>query len=53
MLIDRGELDEAEEMLNGMIKDEQDVDFANSELEYIKAIKDKNQEKKKKKEEGV
>jgi len=51
VLIDRGELDEAEEMLNGMIKDEQDVDFANSELEYIKAIKEKDQGDSKKDEE--
>lgn len=43
-LINRNELDEAEEMLNGMIKDEQDIDFANGELEYIKTMKEKNQE---------
>ena len=34
-MIDCGELDEAEEMLNGMIEDEQDLDFANGELEYV------------------
>ena len=39
-LIDRAELDEAEEMLNEMIKEEQDLEFANGELEYIKAIKE-------------
>ena len=39
-LIDREELDEAEEMLNEMIKEEQDLEFANGELEYIKAIKE-------------
>lgn len=43
VLIDRGELNEAEEMLNGMIKDEQDLDFANDELEYIKTIREKSQ----------
>jgi hypothetical protein len=39
-LIDRDELDEAEEMLNEMIKGEQDLEFANGELEYIKAIRE-------------
>lgn len=43
VLIDCGELDEAEEMLNGMIEDEQDLDFANGELEYLKTIKEKEQ----------
>ena len=43
MLIDRKELDEAEAILNEMIKDEQDVEFANGELEYIKAIRENNQ----------
>ena len=33
-------LDEAEEMLNEMIKGEQDLEFANGELEYIKAIRE-------------
>lgn len=42
-LIDRAELDEAEEMLNEMIKEEQDLEFANGELEYIKAIKENAQ----------
>ena len=51
VLIDRGELDEAEEMLNGMIADEQDLDFANGELEYIKTIKGKDQGDSKKDEE--
>ncbi len=36
VLIDRGELDDAERMLNDMITDEQDVEFAKDELEYIK-----------------
>ena len=36
VLIDRGELDDAEQMLNDMIADEQDVEFARGELEYIK-----------------
>ncbi len=36
VLIDRGELDDAEQMLNDMIADEQDVEFAKGELEYIK-----------------
>lgn len=40
VLIDRKELDEAEAILNEMIKDEQDVEFANGELEYIKAIRE-------------
>ena len=44
-LIDRKELDEAEELLNKMIVDELDLDFANGELEYIKTIKEKEQEK--------
>ena len=39
-MIDRDELDEAEEMLNEMIKGEQDLEFANGELEYIKAIRE-------------
>ena len=43
-LIDRDELDEAEEMLNEMIANEQDLEFAKGELEYIKAIKEKNQQ---------
>ena len=43
VLIDRKELDEAEAILNEMIKDEQDVEFANGELEYIKAIRENNQ----------
>ena len=43
VLIDREELEEAEAMLNEMIKDEQDVEFANGELEYIRAIRDNNQ----------
>jgi tetratricopeptide (TPR) repeat protein len=42
-LIDREELDEAEEMLNEMIKEEQDLEFANGELEYIKTIKENAQ----------
>ena len=36
VLIDRDELDDAEQMLNDMIADEQDVEFAKGELEYIK-----------------
>ena len=43
-LIDPDELDEAEEMLNEMIANEQDLEFAKGELEYIKAIKEKNQQ---------
>jgi tetratricopeptide (TPR) repeat protein len=43
VLIDREELDEAEEMLNEMIKEEQDLEFANGELEYIKTIKENAQ----------
>ena len=39
VLIDRGELDDAEQMLNSMIADEEDVEFAQSELEYIKEIR--------------
>ena len=39
VLIDRGELDDAEQMLNDMIADEQDVEFAKGELEYIKEIR--------------
>lgn len=35
VLIDRGELDDAERMLNDMIADEQDVEFAKGELEYL------------------
>lgn len=35
VLIDRGELDDAERMLNDMISDEQDVEFAKGELEYL------------------
>lgn len=35
VLIDRGELGDAERMLNDMIADEQDVEFAKGELEYI------------------
>ena len=43
VLIDWGELDEAEEMLNEMVKNEQDVEFANGELEYIRATRENNQ----------
>lgn len=39
VLIDRDELDDAEQMLNSMIADEEDVEFAKSELEYIKEIR--------------
>ena len=38
------ELDEAEEMLNEMVVNEQDLEFAKGELEYIKAIKEKDQQ---------
>lgn len=39
VLIDRGELDDAEQMLNSMIADEEDVEYAKGELEYIKEIR--------------
>lgn len=46
-LIDRGELDDAERMLNDMIAEGQDVEFARKELDYIKKIRDEeaNREK--------
>jgi len=50
VLIDRGELDDAEQMLNDMIADEQDVEFAKGELEYIKEIKRSAEENAKTKE---
>ena len=49
VLINRGEFYEAEEIINKMIVNEQDLEFAKGELEYINAIKEKrksnNQEK--------
>ncbi len=54
-LIDRGELDDAEQMLNDMIADEQDVEFAKDELEYIKQrrIKERREEVPKQREERM
>ena len=49
VLINRGEFYEAEEIINKMIVNEQDLEFAKGELEYIKTVKEKrklnNQEK--------
>lgn len=42
VLIDRKELGEAEEILNEMITNEQDVEFAKGELEYIKKLQGMN-----------
>ena len=41
VLINRGELDDAEQMLKSMIADEEDLEFAKEELDYIKEIKRK------------
>lgn len=46
VLIDRGELDDAERMLNEMIADEEDVEFAKGELEYIKERRIKEEQEK-------
>lgn len=43
VLVDRGELDEAEEILNKMISDAVDVDFAEGELKCIKELRKKKQ----------
>lgn len=51
VLIDRNEWDDAERMLNDMITDEQDVEFAKGELEYLKEMR-KNAEENAQTEEG-
>lgn len=51
VLIDRGELDDAERMLKSMIDDEQDVEFAKGELEYLHEIR-RNAEENARTEEG-
>ena len=43
VLIDHQEFDEAEEILNKMIEEEQDLEFAQGEMEYIKAFREKKQ----------
>ncbi|MBQ8866567.1 MAG: hypothetical protein IJ013_02435 [Bacteroidaceae bacterium] len=52
VLIDRGELDDAERMLNDMIADEQDVEFAKGELEYLHEIRRNAEENASTKESG-
>lgn len=42
-LINRKDWDEAEALLNRMIKNEEDVEFAKMELEYLKRIRDSQQ----------
>lgn len=51
MLIDRGELDDAERMLISMIADEQDVEFAKGELDFLHEIR-RNEEDNAQTEEG-
>ena len=45
VLVDHCEFDDAERMLNEMIENGQDVNFAKGELEYIKRIQESEKEK--------
>lgn len=45
VLVDHCEFDDAEQMLNEMIENGQDVEFAKGELEYIKRIQESEKEK--------